>query len=303
MASQQEPVILAYHSHAKRLGSPALFQPVKYGLTVCALSRACSCQPCKLKTSKASSCFNSGANFTLDLVLTRTIMLCTCCSMTGLCRNTNGGFTMYVVIGATGNTGSAVVETLLSRKQPVRIVVRSADKGMALKAKGAEIVVASLDDVSSLVTVFEGAKGVYLLVPPNYGAAAWLAGVVDRSTSTDGSRGRSREEERHFACRIFVLNRWTHRRRNGANSSRSLRRAGTWSSGEEPDNSPPLLFHGQLGSGSRRSQGTRHLADVHCASGHGSHDLDHRYRPYRSGAIDGRWKGQPDSGTRRAGRI
>lgn len=81
---------------------------------------------------------------------------------------------MYVVIGATGNTGSAVVETLLSRKQPVRIVVRSADKGMALKAKGAEIVVASLDDVSSLVTVFEGAKGVYLLVPPNYGAAAWL---------------------------------------------------------------------------------------------------------------------------------
>ena len=82
---------------------------------------------------------------------------------------------MYVVIGATGNTGSAVAGTLLSRKQPVRIVVRSADKGMALKAKGAEIVVASLDDVSSLATVFEGAKGVYLLVPPNYGAAAWLA--------------------------------------------------------------------------------------------------------------------------------
>jgi uncharacterized protein YbjT (DUF2867 family) len=82
---------------------------------------------------------------------------------------------MYVVVGATGNTGSAVVETLLSRKQPVRIVVRSADKGAAWKAKGAEIVVASLDDVSSLATVFEGAKGVYLLVPPNYGAAAWLA--------------------------------------------------------------------------------------------------------------------------------
>ena len=82
---------------------------------------------------------------------------------------------MYVVIGATGNTGSVVVETLLSRKQPVRIVVRSADKGMPLKAKGAEIVVASLDDVSALTKAFEGAKGVYLLVPPNYGATAWLA--------------------------------------------------------------------------------------------------------------------------------
>jgi uncharacterized protein YbjT (DUF2867 family) len=82
---------------------------------------------------------------------------------------------MFVVVGATGNTGSAVADTLLSRKQPVRIVVRSADKGAAWKAKGAEIAVASLDDVSALTKAFEGAKGVYLLVPPNYGAAAWLA--------------------------------------------------------------------------------------------------------------------------------
>jgi uncharacterized protein YbjT (DUF2867 family) len=81
---------------------------------------------------------------------------------------------MFVVVGATGNTGSAVADTLLSRKQPVRIVVRSADKGAAWIAKGAEIAVASLDDVSSLAKAFEGAKGVYLLVPPNYGAAAWL---------------------------------------------------------------------------------------------------------------------------------
>ncbi|MBI3356775.1 MAG: NmrA family NAD(P)-binding protein [Nitrospirae bacterium] len=82
---------------------------------------------------------------------------------------------MFVVVGATGNTGSAVADTLLSRKQPVRVVVRSADKGVAWKAKGAEIAVASLDDVSALSKAFEGAKGVYLLVPPNYGASAWLA--------------------------------------------------------------------------------------------------------------------------------
>jgi uncharacterized protein YbjT (DUF2867 family) len=81
---------------------------------------------------------------------------------------------MFVVVGATGNTGSAVADTLLSRKQPVRIVVRSADKGAAWKAKGAEIAVASLDDVSALAKAFEGARGLYLLVPPNYGAQAWL---------------------------------------------------------------------------------------------------------------------------------
>jgi uncharacterized protein YbjT (DUF2867 family) len=99
---------------------------------------------------------------------------------------------MYVVVGATGNTGSAVADTLLSRKQTVRIVVRSADKGAAWKAKGAEIAVASLDDVSALAKAFEGTKGVYLLVPPNYGAAAWLVGQrarMDRAADAVNSSG------------------------------------------------------------------------------------------------------------------
>lgn len=82
---------------------------------------------------------------------------------------------MFVVVGATGNTGSIVVETLLNRKQPVRVVVRSAEKGAGWKANGAEVAVASLDDVSALTRALAGASGVYLLVPPNYGAEAWLA--------------------------------------------------------------------------------------------------------------------------------
>lgn len=82
---------------------------------------------------------------------------------------------MFVVVGATGNTGSSVVETLLGKKQPVRIVVRSAEKGSALRAKGAEVFVASLDNVSALAKAFEGATGIYLMIPPNYGASAWLS--------------------------------------------------------------------------------------------------------------------------------
>jgi uncharacterized protein YbjT (DUF2867 family) len=99
---------------------------------------------------------------------------------------------MFVVIGATGNTGSAVAETLLSRKQPVRIVVRSADKAASWKAKGAEIAVASLDDVSALTKAFEGANGLYLLVPPNYGASLWLADQrarMDRAAEAVKSSG------------------------------------------------------------------------------------------------------------------
>lgn len=82
---------------------------------------------------------------------------------------------MFVVVGATGNTGSAVVETLLNRKQPVRIVVRSPEKAVSWSAKGAEVAVASLEDVPAMTKALEGASALYLLVPPNYGATAWLS--------------------------------------------------------------------------------------------------------------------------------
>ena len=81
---------------------------------------------------------------------------------------------MFVVVGATGHTGSVVVETLLNKKQPVRILVRSADKSSSFKAKGAEVAVASLEDGPALTNAFEGAKGAYLLVPPNYAATSYL---------------------------------------------------------------------------------------------------------------------------------
>ncbi len=82
---------------------------------------------------------------------------------------------MFAVVGATGNTGSAVVKTLLAKNQAVRIIVRSAEKGDGWKAKGAEVAVASLDDVLALSKALEDTKGVYLLLPPNYGTEAWLA--------------------------------------------------------------------------------------------------------------------------------
>jgi uncharacterized protein YbjT (DUF2867 family) len=81
---------------------------------------------------------------------------------------------MFVVAGVTGNTGSVVAQTLLDRKQPVRVIVRTADKGAAWKAKGAEVAVASLDDTKALTKACEGATGAYLLVPPNYTATSYL---------------------------------------------------------------------------------------------------------------------------------
>ena len=75
---------------------------------------------------------------------------------------------MYVVAGATGHTGKAAAETLLGRKRPIRVIVRDATKAARWRARGAEAVIASLDDAAALTRALSGAAGAYLLIPPRY---------------------------------------------------------------------------------------------------------------------------------------
>lgn len=82
---------------------------------------------------------------------------------------------MYIVTGANGHTGSVVAETLLKQGQPVRVIVRSVEKGEKWKEKGAEFAVAELDDAAALTKVFEGGEAIYLMNPPNYGSEDMLA--------------------------------------------------------------------------------------------------------------------------------
>ena len=74
---------------------------------------------------------------------------------------------MYVIAGVTGHTGKTVADTLLSKGQPVRVLVRKPEQGAAWKARGAEVAVASLDDEAALAQAFTGAKGAYVLSPPD----------------------------------------------------------------------------------------------------------------------------------------
>jgi uncharacterized protein YbjT (DUF2867 family) len=74
---------------------------------------------------------------------------------------------MFVIAGVSGHTGKVVAETLLAQKQPVRVIVRKQEQGAAWQAKGAEVAVAELDDVPALTKALTGAKGAYLLLPPN----------------------------------------------------------------------------------------------------------------------------------------
>ena len=74
---------------------------------------------------------------------------------------------MYVIVGATGNTGSVVAEKLLARGEKVRAIGRDKEKLAKLAAKGAETAAGELTDASFLTKAFDGARAVYFMVPPN----------------------------------------------------------------------------------------------------------------------------------------
>jgi uncharacterized protein YbjT (DUF2867 family) len=74
---------------------------------------------------------------------------------------------MYVIMGATGNTGSIVARTLLDHKEKVRAIGRSADRLKPLAEKGAEAFVGDVNDATALTKAFSGAKAVYAMLPPS----------------------------------------------------------------------------------------------------------------------------------------
>lgn len=75
---------------------------------------------------------------------------------------------MYAVTGITGKVGGYVAENLLEAGQPVRAVVRDADKGRTWKDRGCEVAIASVGDAKALTKAFAGTKGVFLMTPPNF---------------------------------------------------------------------------------------------------------------------------------------
>src|SRR5438876_7508785 len=75
---------------------------------------------------------------------------------------------MFVILGAAGNTGRVVADTLLAQRKSVRAVVTDSARGQSLKDKGAEVVVADVEDRNALERVFSGAEGAYVLLPPNH---------------------------------------------------------------------------------------------------------------------------------------
>src|SRR5579871_3892288 len=77
---------------------------------------------------------------------------------------------LFVITGATGHIGRRISELLLSKKKRVRVIGRNAEKLKPLADKGAEIFVGNVENEGDMTRGFTGAKAVFLMIPPNYGA-------------------------------------------------------------------------------------------------------------------------------------
>src|SRR6202142_3090752 len=73
---------------------------------------------------------------------------------------------MYVILGATGNTGSIIANFLLSKGKKVRVVGRDSGRLQRFVDKGAEAFTADMSDAAALAKAFSGARAAYLMLPP-----------------------------------------------------------------------------------------------------------------------------------------
>jgi uncharacterized protein YbjT (DUF2867 family) len=74
---------------------------------------------------------------------------------------------MYVITGASGNSGHVVAEKLLAKQKNVRAIGRSADRLQRLTDRGAEAFLCDVTDKQKLTEAFQGAQAAYLMIPPN----------------------------------------------------------------------------------------------------------------------------------------
>jgi uncharacterized protein YbjT (DUF2867 family) len=73
---------------------------------------------------------------------------------------------MHVILGAAGNTGSIIGNSLLSKGQKVRVVGRDLGRLQRFVREGAEAFTADMSDAAALTRAFRGARAAYLMLPP-----------------------------------------------------------------------------------------------------------------------------------------
>jgi uncharacterized protein YbjT (DUF2867 family) len=75
---------------------------------------------------------------------------------------------MFAVMGVTGKVGGAVARHLRAAGAAVRAIVRDEAKGAVWAEAGCEVAIATLDEEGSLAAAFDGARGVFAMLPPQF---------------------------------------------------------------------------------------------------------------------------------------
>ncbi|MGD1992073.1 MAG: SDR family oxidoreductase [Anaerolineae bacterium] len=86
---------------------------------------------------------------------------------------------MILIVTGNSNLGSAVARRLLTQEHPVRGLVRSPEKGEALRARGARIVIGDLREPASLSCACQGAEQVVAAAHSMLGRGRDAAKFVD----------------------------------------------------------------------------------------------------------------------------
>src|SRR6266446_3995410 len=73
---------------------------------------------------------------------------------------------MYVILGASGHTGSIIADSLLLKGEKVRVMGRDAGRLERFVRKGAEAFTANVSDAAALTKAFSGADAAFLMLPP-----------------------------------------------------------------------------------------------------------------------------------------
>ena len=91
---------------------------------------------------------------------------------------------MITVFGATGNTGSPLVDALLAKGAKVRAVTSDSAKIESLRAKGCEAVIANFTDPGALKGACEDAEKIYLVTPAHLDMRRWKANAIAAAKRT-----------------------------------------------------------------------------------------------------------------------
>lgn len=106
---------------------------------------------------------------------------------------------MYVILGATGNIGTVLTNTLLARGEKVRAVGRDEGKLRKFANRGAETFATDINDTAKLTQAFSGARAAFLMIPPSMTSTDYLA---DQKKYSDSISAAVRESGLQYAVNL-----------------------------------------------------------------------------------------------------